>query len=170
MTRPAAGSRRARLQREIDRHVVSRTQDLRAPRLRLLGYVQSGRDALPVYLVSGELVRNTIDIDFTQGGNEAAYPSYVPKREIWIDDAMHTLDRIATTFHEITERNMVLYQGIDYDRAHDIACQREIVLRRDLRLHPPRAFDVRLVARALEPFAREAYPQGKRPGKPSRIV
>ena len=31
---------------------------------------------------------------------------------------MHAVDRIATIFHEIIERNLVLY-GVDYDRAHE---------------------------------------------------
>ena len=112
---------------KLDREIASALK-LEPPRIRRLGYVTG----LPVYLVSGEQVRNQIDIDFTQGGNEAAYPGYVPPGEIWIDDAMHALDRIATIFHEIVERNLVLYGGMDYDDAHDIACKREIELRKKL--------------------------------------
>ena len=141
--------------------------EVKPPRLRLLGHVTG----LPVYLVSGERVRNDIDIDFTQGGNEAAYPGYVPKGEIWIDDAMHALDRIATTFHEIVERNMVLFGGIDYDDAHEIACKREIALRRQLAaMRPTNADLVKLTTIALEPYRHEATPSGKRPGKPSRTI
>ena len=151
----------AQLDREIDAALK-----LEPPRIRRLGYVTG----LPVYLVSGEHVRNDIDIDFTQGGNEAAYPGYVPPGEIWIDDAMHVLDRIATIFHEIVERNLVLYGGIDYDDAHDIACKREIAFRKVLARKKPTTTDLRLVTEALKPYRDEAVDKGKRPGKPSRTV
>ena len=48
----------------LDREIASALK-LEPPRIRRLGYVTG----LPVYLVSGERVRNDIDIDFTQGGN-----------------------------------------------------------------------------------------------------
>ena len=149
----------------LDREIAS-ALELEPPRIRRLGYVTG----LPVYLVSGERVRNDIDIDFTQGGNEAAYPGYVPAGEIWIDDAMHSLDRIATIFHEIVERNLVLYGGIDYDKAHNIACKREIEFRKELARKQPSSTDLRLVTAALRPYREEALPKGKRPGKPSRIT
>ena len=153
----------AQLDREISESIGS---SVRPPRLKLLGYVTG----LPVYLVSGERVRNTIDIDFTQGGNEAAYPGYVPAREIWIDDAMHALDRIATIFHEIVERNLVLFGGMDYDKAHDIACKREIEFRKELAKKRPASVDLRLVTEALRPYANEAIDRGRRPGKASRTI
>ena len=149
----------------LDREIASALK-LEPPRIRRLGYVTG----LPVYLVSGERVRNDIDIDFTQGGNEAAYPGYVPADEIWIDDAMHVLDRIATIFHEIVERNLVLYGGLDYDKAHDIACKREIEFRKELARKKPSTTDLRLVASALRPYRAEAIAKGRRPGKPSRTV
>lgn len=150
---------------QLDREIASALK-LEPPRIRRLGHVTG----LPVYLVSGERVRNDIDIDFTQGGNEAAYPGYVPAREIWIDDAMHVLDRIATIFHEIVERNLVLYGGLNYDKAHDIACKREIEFRKELARKQPTTTDLRLVTAALRPYREEAISKGRRPGKPSRTV
>jgi hypothetical protein len=150
---------------QLDREIASKFK-LEPPRLRRIGYVTG----LPVYLVSGEQVRNQIDIDFTQGGNEAAYPGYVPTDEIWIDDAMHSLDRIATIFHEIVELNLVKYGGMDYDKAHEIACAREIEFRKDLARKRPTSTDLRLVTAALRPYRDEALPSGKRPGKPSRTI
>jgi len=158
-------SRRKKTAAQLEREISSALK-LEPPRLRLLGYVTG----LPVYLVSGEQVRNRIDIDFTQGGNEAAYPGYVPPGEIWIDDAMHALDRIATIFHEIVERNLVLYGGINYDDAHDVACKREIEFRKELARRRPSSTDLRLVTAALKPYRKEALPSGKRPGKPSRTI
>lgn len=150
---------------QLDREIASALK-LEPPRIRRLGYVTG----LPIYLVSGERVRNDVDIDFTQGGNEAAYPGYVPAKEIWIDDAMHVLDRIATIFHEIVERNLVLYGGLDYDGAHDIACKRELEFRKELARKKPTTTDLRLVAAALRPYREEAISKGRRPGKPSRTV
>ena len=145
---------------------ISTTLAVNPPRLRRLGYVTG----LPVYLVSGEQVRNEIDLDFTQGGNEAAYPNYVPAGEIWIDDAMHVIDRIATIFHEIVERNLMLYGGVDYDDAHDTALEREREFRKVLAIKRPASTDLRLVTAALKPYRGEAVPSGKRPGKPSRTI
>lgn len=156
---PAPKKSPARLSREI-----SSALTLKPPRLKRLGFI----DGLVIYLVSGEEVRNKTDIDFTAGGSEAAYPGYIPRNEIWLDDALHVFDRIATIFHEIVERNLMLYQGVGYDRAHDIACKREIAFRGELANKQPTSTDLRLVARALKPFRKEAIPTGKRPGKASR--
>jgi hypothetical protein len=151
----------ARLEREIASSLA-----LKPPRLKRLGFI----DGLAIYLVSGEQVRNKLDIDFTAGGSEAAYPGYIPKNEIWLDDALHVLDRIATIFHEIVERNLMLFGGIDYDDAHDTACKREIEFRKVLEKKQPTSTDLRLVARALKPYSKEAIPTGKRAGKASRTA
>jgi hypothetical protein len=150
---------------QLDREISS-SLTLKPPRLKRLGFI----NGLVIYLVSGEQVRNKTDIDFTAGGSEAAYPGYIPRNEIWLDDALHVLDRIATIFHEIVERNLMLYGGIDYDKAHDIACKREIAFRRELEKKQPTSTDLRLVTRALKPYSKEATPTGKRPGKASRTT
>jgi hypothetical protein len=121
------------------------TTKLKAPRLRFLGNVTG----LPIYLVSGELVRNTIDLDFTAGGNEGVYPTYVPPGEIWIDDALHAFDRVATSLHEIVERDLMIHHGWSYDRAHDAALEIERSFRKGLLRNRPKAFDAKLVERAF---------------------
>jgi len=122
----------------------------RLPRFRLLGKVAG----LSVYLVSGEHVRDQIDVDFTMGGNEGAYPHYVPPGEIWIDDAMHPLDRTATALHEIVERDLMLHHDMSYDRAHDAANVRERAFRQGLVHHHPKTFDGRRVAFAYRVYLR----------------
>jgi hypothetical protein len=124
------------------------------PRLRLLGKVAG----LSIYLVSGERIRDEIDIDFTMGGNEAVY-SYVPTGEIWLDDAMHVLDRSATALHELVERDLMLHHGMDYDRAHDAASARERAFRKELAHQPPRTFDARRVGVAYRAHLREQSPR-----------
>ena len=77
---------------------------MKSPRIRLLGRVQG----LPVYLVDGEAIRNEREIEFTSGGHDLVYPHLVPFREVWIDDAIHgTIDRMATVFHEVIERDLM---------------------------------------------------------------
>jgi hypothetical protein len=150
---------------QLDRDIAA-ARRLEPPRIKRLGYVTG----LVVYLVSGEYVRNHIDLDFTQGGNEGAYPGYNPPGEIWIDDAMHVLDRLATIFHEIVERNLMIYQGVGYDKAHDTALAREKEFRKTLMHERPTTTDLRLVSKALRPYAKEAVPSGKKPGRASRTI
>lgn len=127
---------------------------LRAPRLALLGRVADAS----IYLVDGETVRDEIDVDFTNGGNEARY-HYVPRSEIWIDDAQHALDRTATALHELVERDLMLRHGMSYDAAHDAANGHERAFRRDLARNRPVRFDVGLVAKAYGVYARETTKQ-----------
>lgn len=132
---------------------------LEPPRLRLLG-----RGAgLVIYLVNGERVRNEIDVDFVNGGNEAVYPNFIPRDEIWIDDAQHALDRTATTLHELIERDLMLHHGMDYDTAHDRANVYERAFRRRLQLHRPSAYDARRVMKAYR-----SYLSGRRNQKTRR--
>jgi hypothetical protein len=107
-----------------------------------------------IYLVDGEKVRDSIDVDFTMGGNEARY-SYVPPGEIWIDNADHVLDRTATALHELIERDLMLHHGMSYDSAHDAANVRERVFRQDLERRRPVRFDARRVAEAYRIYFRE---------------
>lgn len=125
---------------------------LKIPRLKLLGRV----GGLVVYLVDGEHIRNKIDIDFTCGGNEAVYPNYVPKNEIWIDDALSPLDRTATLLHEIVERNLMVNKGWSYERAHDAASAAERPFRKELQVKRPRTIDLPLVEVQLAKAPRAA--------------
>ena len=142
------------------------TTKLKPPRLRYLGKVSG----LSVYLVSGVSVRNTIDIDFTCGGNEAVYPSYVPPDEIWLDDAAGPLDRTATCLHEIVERDQMIRFGKNYEDAHEVASATERPFRRELSSSPPRAFDVRRCAAAYRKYLRDPgrEPVIDRPNDPPR--
>jgi len=139
---------------------------LAPPRTRYLGKIAG----LSVYLVSGVSVRNNTDIDFTCGGNEAVYPSYVPPGEIWLDDAAGPFDRMATALHEIVERDQMMRYGKTYDDAHEVASANERPFRRELAKAPPRAFDARRVAAAYRAYLRNPgrYPVMDRPDDPPR--
>ena len=137
---------------------------LQPPRIRYLGKVAG----LTIYLVSGVQVRNQTDIDFTCGGNEAVYPSYVPPGEIWLDDAAGPLDRTATCLHEIVERDQMMRFGKDYDAGHEVASATERPFRRELAKNPPKTFDPQRVAVAYRAYLRNPgrYPVMRRPNDP----
>lgn len=120
---------------------------MKSPRIRLLGRVTG----VPVYLVDGEKIRNEADgerIEFTSGGHGYVYPHFIPKGEIWIDDAIHgAIDRMATTYHEAVERDLMKDYAYSYGKAHSIASKLEIEFRRQLARRPGfyRKFDGKLV-------------------------
>jgi hypothetical protein len=129
------------------------------PRLRFLGRVAG----LPIYLVSGEWVRNNQDIDFTQGGNDGIYPFYIPAPEIWIDDALHGLDRTATALHEMVERDLMVKHGLAYDPAHEIASSYERGFRKELKRAGVTSFDPRRLEVAFKGYLRnQAKPKTAR--------
>jgi hypothetical protein len=123
---------------------------VRPPRIRLLGRVAG----FPVYLVSGEKVRNELDIDFTQGGNDGIYPFYIPAPEIWVDDALHGLDRTATALHEMVERDLMVRHGMEYDPAHEIASSYERPFRQQLKRAGVTTFDPRRLELAYKGYLR----------------
>jgi hypothetical protein len=139
---------------------------LPSPRTRYLGKVAG----LSVYLVSGVDVRNNTDIDFTCGGNEAVYPSYVSPGEIWLDDAAGPLDRTATALHEIVERDQMMRFGKSYDDAHEVASATERPFRREMAKAPPKTFDARRVGAAYRAYLKNPgrYPVMDRPDDPAR--
>lgn len=79
--------------------------------------------ALKIFLVSGRAVREHFDFNFVFGGHDLVY-DYVPKNEVWLDDAMLTKERKYVLIHELYERNL-MKKGKNYDNAHDYACARE---------------------------------------------
>ena len=80
-----------------------------------------------VWIVDGRVVRNTLDIDFTEGGHEYVY-DYVPKNEVWIDNdlKLHEIDYVL--LHELYERNL-MKEGMSYNKAHQRASKIETFCR-----------------------------------------
>jgi hypothetical protein len=84
---------------------------------------------LHVVLVDGTHVRDTYDSDFCQGGNGFAYPGFVPKGEIWVDNCIPPGERALVAFHECVEAEL-MRGGASYDRAHDEAKRQEDAFRK----------------------------------------
>jgi hypothetical protein len=73
-------------------------------------------NGISVWIVNGRLVRSVFDIDFTEGGHDYVY-EFVPKNEIWIDDAIFEIERGYVLLHELHERNHMA-KGWSYSKAH----------------------------------------------------
>lgn len=69
---------------------------------------------LTVWLVSGRVIRDHVDVDFTTGGNHGRY-GYVPEGELWIEATLSPADVAATTVHEASE---LVLMRLGYEKAH----------------------------------------------------
>jgi hypothetical protein len=86
-------------------------------------------DGVTVYIVDGEKVRDELDTDFTEGGNDLVY-SFVPKKEVWVDNDVEDDELNFIIFHELYERNLIKSKGLDYNQAHKKASHKEQMLRK----------------------------------------
>jgi hypothetical protein len=80
-----------------------------------------------VWIVDGRGVRDRFDPNFTQGGHGLRY-RFVPRREIWIDDAISERELEPTLGHEAHELAL-MREGWSYYDAHDSALAFEKKLR-----------------------------------------
>ncbi|MDZ4385043.1 MAG: hypothetical protein U0944_01355, partial [Candidatus Moranbacteria bacterium] len=78
---------------------------------------------------SGREVRAKLDPDFFLGGHNLVY-GYVPKNEIWIDDAQDGREIKYTLLHELHEAKL-MEKGTSYDNAHDFSLATEKAARRN---------------------------------------
>jgi hypothetical protein len=96
-------------------------------RRRPLGSVDGRR----IWLVDGHASRSAFDQDFTLGGHGLRY-RFLPRDEVWIDDAVAPAERPAILHHELVEiRHMEA--GMSYADAHARASRAERRFRRE---HP----------------------------------
>jgi hypothetical protein len=77
----------------------------------------------PIWVVNGEMVRDKLDTDFTEGGHGLVY-NYIPNNEIWLDDQVQPSERKAILAHELHE-NIDMNKGLKYDKAHQRASEFE---------------------------------------------
>jgi hypothetical protein len=80
-----------------------------------------------LWLVDGAAVRALYDHNFTQGGHHHRY-RWIPRRHIWIDDAVVESERSHVIAHEIHELEL-MRTGMSYYDAHDRALALEKWLR-----------------------------------------
>jgi len=94
--------------------------------LKIIGKV---KDKIKIWTISGKTVRDSLDIDFTEGGHDYVY-SYVPKDEVWIDNDVTEKEKPYVILHELFERKL-MKKGYDYNNAHVKASEIEWKARHD---------------------------------------
>ncbi len=87
------------------------------------------RGVLKVYLVNGPFVRQNIDPNFCLGGHWLVY-NYIPKNEVWLDDAVAKKELKYILVHELFEVAL-MKKGKSYNNAHDFANAAEKESRRN---------------------------------------
>ena len=85
-------------------------------------------DKIEIREVDGEKVRDDKNVDFTMGDHHY-HSEEVPENTIILDSNMSTKDRLATLIHELTERSVMKFSGMNYSRAHDISSAMEKLIR-----------------------------------------
>lgn len=70
------------------------------------------------------------DIRFTMGGHHYAYPELINEFSIYIDNRMDKDNIVATSIHEFVERTFMKFYGIDYDPAHELSNDIELIVRK----------------------------------------
>lgn len=87
-------------------------------------------DGIKIFIVDGKRVREDYHMDFIAGGHYYRY-NFIPEDEIWIDDAMNIDEIEPTILHEITERTLMKEKNMGYEKAHSIANQKELEIRKE---------------------------------------
>ena len=70
-----------------------------------------------VFLVDGNEVKKRYSMDFVEGGNDMAYPTFIPKGEVWIDWRMNRKEWMPIMIHELAER-LRMKKGKSYEESH----------------------------------------------------
>jgi hypothetical protein len=85
------------------------------PQIQL--YFVEGVGKMEIWRVEGKVIRDKVNIDFTEGGNSQRYPWMGPNK-IWIDHDVDDDEITQVKAHELHEF-VLMSQGWDYDPAHD---------------------------------------------------
>ena len=70
------------------------------------------------------------DINFTMGGHHYVYPELIPENSIFLDNQMDKDNMIATAIHEFVERTFMKFYGIQYEDAHLLSNEIELIARK----------------------------------------
>ena len=104
---------------QAERQTLQPERNLTEPKLKKLGKVGD----LSLWLVDGKVVRDSLYVDFTEGGHDLVY-HWIPSREIWIDNDVQPTERRLVILHELFERRL-MSKGWTYTKAHQQALARE---------------------------------------------
>lgn len=102
------------------------------PRAEILAKVhkellKSYGGSLRIWVADGEVVRDVYFIDYTEGGHDKVY-TFIPDREVWLDDDLELKERKFVLIHEVHER-FLMSRGMKYVQAHRSASHIEYYCR-----------------------------------------
>jgi hypothetical protein len=123
LARANRAERRARREWLVEPHLP-----VAAARALVLRHHLGVLDGDAIWVVDGRAVRDRFDPNFTHGGHHWRY-RFIPRRHIWIDDAVVERELEFTLAHEAHELAL-MRAGMKYDDAHDHALLVEKSLRR----------------------------------------
>lgn len=95
----------------------------------ILGRQIGTAGSVRIFRVDGMFVRDTLDINFTEGGHDLVY-RYIPKKTIWIDNDVRDEEIQYIVIHEVVER-IYMEAGYTYEDAHRKTTMIEAAARRD---------------------------------------
>jgi len=84
-----------------------------------------------VFLVNGDVLRNSIETDWIGGGHYYVPYHFIPENEIWLEqlgEGERELEDIL--LHEFIERKLMKYKKFSYENGHKIATEYEKMYRR----------------------------------------
>lgn len=73
-------------------------------------------DQFGIWIVDGKIVRDLVFLEYDAGGHDRVYP-WIPKDEIWIEQALSEKERPFILLHELHER-FLMGEGKYYPEAH----------------------------------------------------
>jgi hypothetical protein len=117
-----------REERRERRAALGKRLTIAAARAHVRKHFVGELDGDQVWIVDGRAVRDHFDPNFTHGGHHWRY-RFIPRRQIWIDDAVSDRELDETLAHEHHELRL-MREGMRYDDAHDRALAIEKSLRR----------------------------------------
>lgn len=97
---------------------------------KLKKHILYNSENLKIFIVDGEYIRDNMYLDFVMGGHDYVY-DFIPKNEIWIDNACPIHELFFVLTHELVERFHMKYEKMEYDVAHQIANEIEQILREE---------------------------------------
>jgi len=81
-----------------------------------INVIEKYSDKIKIWLVDGNLVRSFFLLDYCEGGHDLVYP-FIPKNEIWTEEALSPEERRFIILHELHERYL-MSRGKSYKNAH----------------------------------------------------
>ena len=93
------------------------------PYLSLVGK----RDGLSVWIVDGSLIRDSLDIEFSNFGQHFEF-DFIPRNELWLDHEAAPDEQAFYIDHLLLERSL-MQRGVPYDSALETADRREMTAR-----------------------------------------